>query len=76
MFTKLQYLTPRHLLSRLAGIIANCKLTWVRDRTIGYFLKRHHPNMAETKRQEIAEYTCFNDFFTRTLLPEARPIDP
>lgn len=76
MFTKLQRFMPQHFLSRLAGSIANCKHPKLRDWTINFFLARYDVNLAETPRQTVDEYSCFNDFFTRTLNPDARKIDP
>jgi phosphatidylserine decarboxylase len=74
LFTTLQYLTPQHALSRAVGRIARCKQTWVKNTFINWFVKRYHVDMHQAAEENPLAYPCFNDFFTRALKPEARPI--
>lgn len=73
LFIWLQYIAPQHLLSRLAGRIANSERPQLRDELISYFIKSYDVNMAEADRPE-GQYRNFNDFFTRALQPGARPL--
>ncbi|SYX09386.1 Phosphatidylserine decarboxylase proenzyme,phosphatidylserine decarboxylase,Na /alanine symporter,phosphatidylserine decarboxylase,Phosphatidylserine decarboxylase [Chlamydia poikilotherma] len=57
-------------LSRLYGWIQ--KRSWTRKKIPG-FIKRNHICAKEFKKS-IAEFSSFNDFFTRELRPEARPV--
>lgn len=41
---------------------------------IRLIIKLYGVNMNEAKHQELSAYASFNDFFTRELLPNARPI--
>src|SRR5690554_2433081 len=75
LFTSLQYLVPQHGLSRLAGKLANCRNQRVKDTFIQWFIKRYNVDMSQALHQDPTSYACFNDFFTRALKADARPID-
>lgn len=74
LFILSQYLVPQHLLSRLAGKIANAKTPWLKHRLITWFIRRYGVNMTEAENPDPAAYACFNDFFTRALKSGARPV--
>ena len=76
LFILSQYLLPHHLLSRLAGGLADCKWDWVKNPFINWFVERYQVDMSQAVEQDPTAYACFNDFFTRALLPDARPLDP
>ena len=75
LFITSQYLLPQHLLSRLAGGLANCTWSWVKNPFINWFIKRYQVDMSQAVEPNPTAYRCFNDFFTRALLPDARPLD-
>jgi phosphatidylserine decarboxylase len=75
LFVALQHVAPQHLISRLAGVIANCEWVWVKDPFIRWFSKRYQINMDEAATPELDAYPSFNQFFTRELKAGARPID-
>lgn len=75
LFILLQYILPQHALSRLVGAIAACPWAWVKNPFINFFIKQFNINMNEAQRKTAAEFSCFNDFFTRELEPGIRPID-
>lgn len=75
LFATLQYLTPQHALSRLVGRIARSKQPWIKNTFIKWFVKRYHVDMTQALEENPLAYECFNDFFTRALKNEARPID-
>jgi len=76
LFIIMQYLLPQHLLSRLAGCIADCKWPWLKNAFIGWFAKRYQVDMSEAVEARPTAYGSFNDFFTRALKDGARPLDP
>jgi len=69
-----QYIAPKYGLSLYAGFWANLKIKNTKNRLIRNFIKKYKVNMQEAARENIEDYTCFNDFFTRHLKPECRPI--
>lgn len=75
LFIFLQYLLPQHLLSRAAGCLADCTWTWVKNPFITWFVKRYQVDMRQAVEPDPTAYACFNDFFTRALTPDARPLD-
>ena len=74
MRTCYQSLLPQHGLSRLAGWIANCKQTWIKNRLINGFIRHYDVDMGLAIEEDPAHYINFNHFFTRALKPEKRPI--
>jgi len=75
LFIVMQYLLPQHLISRFVGMLAASELVIVKDTLINLFIKRFKVNMNEAQRQHAKEFASFNDFFTRSLKPDARIID-
>jgi phosphatidylserine decarboxylase len=74
-FVHLQKILPQHPLSRLVGRIAASEVPWIRDPLIRTFASVYGVDMTEAERPDLAAYRSFNDFFTRSLVPDARPID-
>ncbi len=74
-FIFLQHITPQHLLSRAAGLLADCTTPWVKNTFIQKFIKTYHVDMSEAENSDPESYACFNDFFCRELKEGARPID-
>lgn len=75
LFIFMQYILPQHTLSRLIGHLAECQTPWFKNRLIVWFIKRYQVNMSEAQLEDPSAYRHFNDFFTRALKPDARPID-
>ncbi|QEY65238.1 phosphatidylserine decarboxylase [Metapseudomonas lalkuanensis] len=75
LFIISQYLLPHHLLSRLAGCIAECRVQWFKNAFTTWFAKRYQVNMSEALVEDVTAYEHFNAFFTRALKPGARPLD-
>lgn len=75
LFIIMQYLLPQHLISRVAGCLANCPWAWVRKPFIKWFIQRYKVDMSEAEQPDPDSYACFNDFFTRALKADARPLD-
>ncbi|MEQ1527370.1 MAG: archaetidylserine decarboxylase [Gallionella sp.] len=69
-----QYLMPKQLLTVLAGKFASARLGGLTTAVIRRFVARYGVNMQEAANPDIASYASFNDFFTRPLREEARPL--
>jgi len=69
-----QYLIPKQTLTLLAGKFANAKLGGFTTSMIRRFVARYGVNMQEAANPDIASYTSFNEFFTRPLREDARPL--
>lgn len=74
LFALLQYPLPHHLISRLVGRLADCRTVWLKDLLIRTFIKRFDVDMRQAAEPDPTAYACFNDFFTRALAPDARPL--
>ncbi len=72
--SKLQHLLPQHLLSSFAGLLANCRIPWLKNRLIQYFIWRYPIKLEEALITDPYQYGNFNELFTRHLNPEVRPI--
>jgi phosphatidylserine decarboxylase len=70
----LQYLMPKHLISRLVGKLAAAKLGWFTHFLINRFIKAYGINMAEAQFERAQDYASFNEFFTRPLKDGIRPL--
>ena len=74
LFILMQYLTPHHLLSRLAGKTANCPWSFIKAPFIRWFIQRYQVDMTQALEPDPAAYATFNAFFTRALRADARPL--
>ncbi|MCL2875717.1 MAG: archaetidylserine decarboxylase [Betaproteobacteria bacterium] len=70
----LQYLLPKRLLNHLAGWFASRKGGAAMTASIAAFARRYRVDMSEAARPDLLAYADFNDFFTRALRPDARPL--
>ncbi|MBU2893580.1 phosphatidylserine decarboxylase [Colwellia sp. D2M02] len=71
----LQYLMPKHAISRLTGKFAAAKMGWLTTFAISKFIKAYGINMQEAKLKNASDFASFNDFFTRELADGARTIE-
>ena len=74
LFITFQHIVPQHLLSRSVGYLAASENTFVKNTFIKNFAAKYQINMAEALEENPLAYKSFNDFFTRALKPNARPI--
>ena len=70
----LQYLLPKRALTALAGKFAGARAGGLTTAVIRWFVGRYGVNMAEAANPDIASYASFNEFFTRQLKPDVRPL--
>lgn len=75
LFIFMQYVLPHHTLSRLIGHVAECQTPWFKNRLISWFIKRYQVDMSEALQEDPSAYPHFNDFFTRALKANVRPLD-
>ncbi len=75
LFAILQYLLPKHLLSRFIYAITRSETIWVRNAILKIFLRGYRVTMQEAVEPNPFAYPSFNAFFTRALKADARPID-
>ena len=71
-----QYLMPKQALTALAGALARRPLGGLTQAAIRRFVARYGVDMAEAAEPDVTRYATFNDFFTRALRPDARPLAP
>lgn len=69
----LQYFLPKHILTRLVGLLASAKMGKATAFAIEHFAKIYGINLEEMEG-DISNYTTFNDFFSRPLKYNVRPI--
>ena len=73
-FVILQHLLPKLALTRLAGALASHEGGALTRLVIERFIRHYGVDMAEALQPDPARYRSFNDFFTRALRPDARPL--
>ena len=69
-----QYLIPKQALTAFAGWVAGSQWGGTTTGIIDWFVKRYNVNMAEAANPDTASYKSFNEFFTRPLRGDARPL--
>ena len=69
-----QYLMPKQALTAFAGWVAGSQWGSATTGIIDWFVQRYHVNMAEAANPDTASYKSFNEFFTRSLRADARPL--
>ena len=75
LFVWLQYVLPQHALSRLVLAATRVRTPWFKNLLTRGFLGLFSVDMSEATETDPFRYGRFNEFFTRALRPEARPID-
>lgn len=74
LYLALQRALPQHLLSRLAGSLAETRVPFVRRLLIRAAMRRFRIDLTEAAEPDCERYASFNDFFTRKLKPGTRPL--
>ncbi|MGE0497997.1 MAG: archaetidylserine decarboxylase [Ramlibacter sp.] len=69
-----QYLLPKRALTVFAGMVAGARMGGLTHAIIRRFVARYNVNMAEAANPRIESYASFNEFFTRPLRSDARPL--
>lgn len=74
LFIALQRLAPQHLISRVAGAVASSEIPLIKNSFIRWFHNKYQVDMNQALEQDPLAYPSFNEFFTRALRADARPI--
>jgi phosphatidylserine decarboxylase len=74
LFTLPQYIIPQHLLSRVVLKFTRLKLGGFTRWLIKRFINLYKVNMDIVESPNIHDYSSFNQFFTRKLKTDARPL--
>jgi phosphatidylserine decarboxylase len=74
MFVAAQYLLPQHLLSRIVHWAARRESVPWKNALIRSFLRHFNVDMSEAAEPDPFAYSSFNDFFTRALRADVRPV--
>lgn len=69
-----QYILPHHFLSKLMSNFTHSECKIWKNFMIKQIIKFYGVNMSEAKQQDISQFASFNQFFTRELKADARPI--
>lgn len=69
-----QRLLPQRLMGRLVYRLARCNRSWISRPLIAGFADRYEVDLREAEHGRLEHYANLNEFFTRRLKPEARPI--
>ncbi len=75
LFILFQYISPKRLISRLAGVLADQQLGSFTTFVINRFVKHYGVDLSYAVKEKTSDYDTFNNFFTRELKPESRPVD-
>ena len=76
ILTGIQYLLPHHLLSRLVYWFMRIRIKAIKNTQIALVGEMVGVDWSESKLKSASDFEHFNAFFTRELVPGARPIDP
>lgn len=71
----LQYCTPKHTLTRLAGKLASLEAGKLTTAVIRWFIGQYNVDMSEAHNPDPAAYSTFNNFFVRELKDGVRPVN-
>lgn len=70
----LQYVFPKRALTEFGGWVANSRWGGITQWIIRRFIRKYGVNMAEAANPDPQAYASFNEFFTRALRADARPL--
>ena len=71
---QLQHVMPKHASSRVMGKFAAAQAGWFTQAFIRWFIRHYKIDMSEAVLEQPSDYKTFNEFFTRYLKPELRPL--
>ena len=72
--TSPQYILPQHLLSRCMYRIARWRCVFWKNLIIRIFIRHYGVDMKIAEKSDPVSYGNFNEFFTRSLISDARPV--
>lgn len=75
LFIGFQHIAPQHVLSRLVGWFAASESPLIKNTFIKVFHQRYNIDMSLAEQENLTSYASFNDFFTRSIKSNVRPVD-
>lgn len=76
LLARLQIALPTLLLTRLAGLLAEARVGWLKNSMIRLFSMVYHIDWEEIEADRAADFASFNEFFCRPLRAGTRPFTP
>ncbi len=76
LFAYLQYVLPRFWLTAIVYRVARIRHAGIKDFLITRFVRLYDVETEEIKLALPGDFATFNEFFTRELDADARPVDP
>ena len=76
LFVALQHVIPQHFLSRGVYHLTRSRAPAVKNSLINAFVRGFRPDMSDAVQSDPLSFPSFNEFFTRSLRPGTRPVDP
>jgi phosphatidylserine decarboxylase len=73
-FVTLQHLLPQHTISRVVHAATRSRLPWFKNLLISSFVRGFEPDLSDAVEPDALAYASFNEFFTRALRADARPL--
>lgn len=70
----IQRLLPQRLLCRFIYVLSRSRSSLIKTPLIAWFQRHYRIDMNEAAIPRLRDYASFNDFFTRALKPNARPV--
>jgi len=74
LFALIQYPLPHHFLSRLMLRLTRLRIVWFKNFAIKKFIAHFKIDMSLAVEENPENFQTFNQFFTRALKPDVRPI--
>jgi phosphatidylserine decarboxylase len=71
----LQHVLPQRLLCAFIYKVSRSRRDWIKRPLIGWFARRFAIDLDEAANADLESYASFNDFFTRAIKGDSRPID-
>jgi len=75
LFVAFQHVIPQHAVSRFIHWATRTRFKPLKNAIISNFVRGFKPDMTEATQPDALAFATFNEFFTRTLRPEVRPVD-
>ncbi len=74
LFVGMQYVLPQHFLTSIVYSLTRSRSPAIKNGLIRSFVRGFRPEMGDAVEPNPLAYGSFNEFFTRALRPDARPI--
>jgi phosphatidylserine decarboxylase len=74
LFVGMQHVLPQHFLTSIVYSLTRSRAPAVKNWLIRNFVRGFKPEMGDAVEPNPLAYASFNEFFTRALRPDARPI--